>query len=201
MTNRFDPNVPRGYETSKAYRMRIANGFWETFITGPNVIDIGYRGGIPDAQPVCEGAIGYELDSAGYDGLHLPCADGWADAVHASHVLEHVEPATIYLREWFRVLKTGGFLILFVPHAYLYERRLTVPPSRFSPEHLRAYTPADLLAEIEHALTPNNYRIRWFADNDVGYDYGLPKEQHPTGCLEIECVLQRIDPPAWEVDP
>lgn len=201
MIIRFDPRAVHGYETSKSYETRLRSGFWQTYVAGPNVLDIGYRGGRGDAQPLCEGATGIELDTPGYDGFRLCYPDGWANTVHASHVLEHVTPTGAYLWEWFRVLKAGGHLLLFVPHAYLYERRLTVPPSRFSPEHLRSFTPASLLAEIEAVLAPNSYRVCWLADNDAGYDYSLPKDSHPVGSLEIECVIQRINPPVWEVDP
>ena len=152
-------------------------------------------------MPVVGGAVGVELGMAGYDGLHLPWPDQSQDAVHASHVLEHVPDPAASLREWFRVLKAGGHLLLFVPHAYLYERRLSVPPSRWSPEHLCSFTPASLLGLIERALPANHYRVRRLADRDDGYDYGLPIGVHPTGALEIECVLQRIAPPAWQVEP
>lgn len=196
----LDPRRPVGFESRKAYAYRCAR-FWLEHLRETNVIDIGYRGGISDAVPIIAGAMGVELDTPGYDGFHLPVEGGWAWTVHASHVLEHVAPPEDYLREWFRALRVGGTMILFVPSAYLYERRLTVPPSRFSPEHLRSYTPGSLLAEIERALPPNSYRVRHLADNDMGYDYSLPIDMHPVGCLEIELVLEKITPPAWQVEP
>ena len=76
-----------------------------------------------------------------------------------------------------------------------------MPPSRWSPEHLRAYSPAALLAEVERALPPNTYRVRHIADNDTGYDYTLPLDSHGCGCYEIVCVLQKIETPAWRVEP
>jgi len=197
---RFTPNRPVGLASQAAYELRRINGFWEHFCAGPHIIDVGYRGGT-NAQVICEGALGIERGTPGYDGLHIPVEDGWADAVHCSHVLEHVLPPEIYLQEWFRTLRLGGFLLLFLPHAFLYERRLTVPPSRFSPEHLRSYTPSTLLAEIEWALEPNTYRVRHLADMDYRYDYSLPLEVHPVGAFEIECVIQKVTPPAWKVDP
>lgn len=195
----FDPDRCVGYESAKLWRQRCESGFWNAFIRGPNIIDIGYRGGTLDAVPLHECAHGFE--SGDYDGLNLPFPDGWADACHCSHLIEHVAPPEIYIQEWYRVLKPGGHMILFVPHAYLYERRLTVPPSRFSSEHLKAYSPASLLGLIERSLEPNTYRIRHFKDQDSGYDYSLPKEQHPVGALEMELVIERITPPAWTVDP
>ncbi len=146
-------------------------------------------------------ALGIELDYPGYDGLHLPFGDESVDTVHSSHVLEHVTDDIATLREWFRVLRIGGYLITFVPHAFLYERRLSVPPSRWSPEHLRCYTPATLLATVETAILPDSYRIRDLFDADFGYDYSLPKGVLPTGCLEIYCCIQKITPPAWSIAP
>ena len=189
-----------GYESSKMFNLRQQHGFWDAFASGPVVLDIGYRGGTAGAQPVLPHATGVELGDAGYNGLQLPWGTETVDTVHSSHVLEHVPDAVVTLREWFRVLKVGGFLITFVPHAFLYERRLSVPPSRWSPEHLRCYTNATLLADVEKALSPNTYRVRHNADCDVGYDYALPLEQHPQGALEIELVLQKIQPPAWHVE-
>jgi len=146
----FDPKRRVGYESAKLWRQRCESGFWNAFIRGPNIIDIGYRGGTLDALPLHKCARGFETGD--YDGLNLPFPDGWADAVHASHLVEHITPPEIYIQEWFRVLKIGGHMILFVPHCMLYERRYTVPPSRFSPEHLAAYSPASLLAMIERSL-------------------------------------------------
>ena len=49
-------------------------------------------------------------------------ADASMDAVFSSHLLEHVEvedvPAT--LAEWWRVLRVGGRLVLYLPHKDLY---------------------------------------------------------------------------------
>lgn len=215
-----NPNRPVGYESRKAYARRCASGFWDRFIKGPLVLDIGFRGGVHDAVPIVEGAIGVEQDGfvidphtavpvvmdmlargGTYDGLHLPFANGTVDCVHASHMLEHVLFPEEHLNEWFRILRVGGTMILMVPHAFLYERRMTVPPSRFSPEHFRSYTPADLLLEIERALEPNTYRIRYMEDEDTGYDYSLAADVHPVGGLEIVCVIEKITPPAWRVEP
>ena len=165
------------------------------------MIDIGFRGGVHDALPIVDGAYGIEQHSPGYDGLHLPFESGEVDCVHSSHVLEHLDDRPAYLREWHRVLRIGGTIITFVPHAYLYERRLTVPPSKWSGAHLCSFTPASLLKLVESSLPPNSYRVRHLADADTGYDYDLSSDQHPRGELEIELVLEKIKQPSWSVEP
>jgi SAM-dependent methyltransferase len=47
----------------------------------------------------------------------FPCADGTADGVYASHVLEHLDQAHAgpFLREAYRVLRPGGVIRIVVP--------------------------------------------------------------------------------------
>jgi SAM-dependent methyltransferase len=189
-----------GREASKGFRKREQSGFWRSYGRLP-MLDIGYRGDVAGAQPVLSGAIGIEIGHAGYDGLHLPFDDGAFNAVHTSHVLEHVVNPVASFREWFRVTAVGGHVITIVPSAYLYERRMTVPPSRWSPEHMMACTPGSLLTLVEMALTPNTYRVVHLRDVDDDYRYDLRATVHPEGNFEIECVLQRIVPPTWSVEP
>jgi hypothetical protein len=168
----------------------------EKYLSGPNILDIGFRGGDPEAVPVTEVAIGVELDYPGYDGTHLPFPDESQDAILASHVLEHIANYQQVLREWHRVLRVGGHLVILVPHRFLYERRCDLP-SRWNGDHKRFYTPASLLAEIEQSLPVNGYRVRHLIDNDFGYDYDRAPEAEPRGNYEVELVLQKIRRPEW----
>jgi SAM-dependent methyltransferase len=189
-----------GREAAKGFRRREHSGFWRRYGRMP-MLDIGYRGDVAGAQPVLEGRVGIEIGDNGYDGLHLPFDDGAFNCVHTSHVLEHVVDPFAALREWFRVTALGGHLVTIVPHAHLYERRMTVPPSRWSPEHRMAVTPASLLGLVELVLVPNTYRVVHLRDVDDGYRYDLPTTVHPTGNFEIEMVLVKMMPPAWQVEP
>jgi SAM-dependent methyltransferase len=194
-----EPDRNVGVEARKTYAAKLDDGFIEKYLSGIAILDVGYKGYENDVVPIVPQAIGIDVDYPGYDGRRLPFPDQSQDAVFSSHCLEHVEEAQAAINEWFRVLKTNGFLVLCVPHQHLYERKSSLP-SIWNPDHRRFYTPATLLTDIEGALEPNTYRIRHLADNDADYDYSIPPEQHPAGCYEIELVIQKIKQPAWHLD-
>jgi ADP-heptose:LPS heptosyltransferase len=187
-----------GEEASKTLALKLDNGFIAKYLSGPAILDIGYKGYIEDVVPVVPQAIGIELDYPGYDGRTLPFPECSQDAVFASHCLEHISDFKNAFRDWFRVLKVGGYLVIAVPHAFLYEKRVALP-SRYNADHKRFYTPASLLAEVEDSLEPNSYRIRHLIDNDLGYDYTIGPDQHAGGCYEIELVIEKIAQPSWRL--
>jgi SAM-dependent methyltransferase len=177
---------PAGGETGKSYRARLDSGFFGRWLAGPLVLDVGCGPG----KPVLPHAIAVDLGYPGYDGYRLPFETGAVDTVYSSHMLEHVDEPAATIRDWYRVIRRGGHIVCIVPHRDLYERR-AAPPSRWNPDHNRFYTPAALLGEFELALYPNSYRVRHLADNDRGYDYAQDAERHPTGCYEIELVIEK----------
>ena len=193
-----DPARRVGTEARKTYAAKLRDGFIETYLSGAAILDIGYKGYEEDVVPIVPQAVGIDLGYPGYDGRTLPVADNSQDAVFSSHCLEHIDDPRATICEWFRVLKIGGYLIIVVPHQYLYERRLALP-STWNPDHRRFYTPATLLREIEQTLEPNSYRIRQLADNDSDYDYSVTLEHHPCGCYEIELVVEKIQLPSWQL--
>jgi len=194
-----EPHRRVGAEARKTYAAKLDEGFIEKYLSGTAILDIGYKGYENDIVPIVPQAIGIDVDYPGYDGRSLPFPDESQDAVFSSHCLEHVNDAKATISEWFRVLRTDGFLVICVPHQHLYERKSS-PPSRWNPDHRRFYTPATLLIDVEDTLKPNTYRLRHLADNDAGYDYSIPPDQHPGGCYEIELVIQKIRQPAWHMD-
>lgn len=182
-----------GPETAKLVDlMKISNKLHGYF--GPKGIDIGFGG--HSMAPIHD-YIGYDKNHPEFleDGK-LPFADLTFDTVYSSHCLEHIVNYKMSIREWFRVLKTGGHMVLLLPHQYLYEKRAELP-SKYNGDHKRFYTPASLMFEIEDSLMPNSYRLREMRDLDNGFDYLIPAEEHSIGNYSILCVIEKITPPEW----
>lgn len=192
----FSPDRRVGPEARKTYRAKIESGFLAKYLSGPCVLDIGHKGADPQAETIVPHAIGVGLDYPGYDGLKLPFPDQSQDAVYSSHCLEHIPDSKAAIAEWYRVLRVGGYIVVAVPHQWLYERKATLP-SRFNRSHQRFYTPATLLQEVEQALPAGGYRIRLLRDNDEGFNYQIPPHQHAGGCYEIELVVEKIQMPSY----
>lgn len=185
-------------EAGSSFKEKLREGFFAKYMSGNVVIDIGFRGSYANAVPILPHAIGIDVDYPGYDGVILPFAAGSVDTVYSSHMLEHVTDYTIVIRDWYRVLKPGGFIVCIVPHQFLYERKHQLP-SLWNFDHKRFYTPASLLREFEESLEPNTYRIRHLRDNDKDYDYACGPNVHACGRYEIELVVQKIQRPDWDL--
>lgn len=69
--------------------------------------------------------------------------DGAIDAVFSSHTLEHLENTKDALKEWWRVIKKGGFLVLYLPHAELYPK---CGEDGSNPDHKHDFVPEDITA-------------------------------------------------------
>lgn len=184
-----------GTESQRTHQDKIDSGFYTKYMSG-NGLDIGFAGYTEGVEPILPTAIGVDLNYPGYDGKVLPFGNETQDYVYSSHCLEHVEYHITTIKEWFRVLKTNGHLVIVVPHQYLYEKRLN-SPSKWNEDHKRFYTPGVLLRSVEVALIPNTYRIRLLEDGDKGFDYTIGPDRHSNGQYEITLVIQKIIPPTW----
>lgn len=185
-----------GPETQKAHERRFREWFYFKYCQGKG-LDIGYQGSDKNHEPI-ENAIGVDTDYPGYDGKSLPFFDEEVDFVYSSHCLEHIEDYKQALQEWMRVIKFGGYLIITVPHQYLYEKK-AFTPSNFNEDHKRFYSPGSLLIEVENSLEVNSYRVEYLKDCAEGFDYSIPPELHSSGEYQIELVLKKIQVPKWMI--
>lgn len=123
-------------------------------------------------------------------------ADASLDWLFSSHCLEHLEDPERALRNWLRVVKVGGSLLIAVPHRDLYEGKKRLP-SKWNPAHKRFYLPfesdnPDTVGLFEW-LAPLRERLHFSIETIVTGDWGYQRfgGAHPSGEYQIDVLLAR----------
>ena len=75
------------------------------------------------------------------DCLDLPFKSASMEFVFSSHLLEHVADTGAALAEWWRVIKSGGHLVLYLPHRDLYPN---VGQPGANPDHKHDFVEKDI---------------------------------------------------------
>ena len=175
-------------ETSKASNRRGRENFFEQYCVGRG-LDIGFGGDliVPNAQ-------GYDFEHG--DAQYLDNLQNESyDFVYSSHTLEHIPDVEIALKNWFRVLKKNGYLILYLPHRDLYEKKQTLP-SRFNEDHKHFFIlgkdeepdTIGVLSLLERTLT--NYEVVYAKECSEGHTITDPL-LHGNGEYSIEVVIKK----------
>lgn len=176
-------------ETFKAHDRRLREGFFDKYCKGEG-LDIGYG-----ADIIVPGCSGWDLrhgDAQYLDGIE----DESFDFVYSSHCLEHMSDVRIALKNWFRVVRKGGFLILAIPHRDLYEKKDRLP-SRWNTDHKHMFLigkeeapdTLDIIKEIKESI--DGYDIKYVKACDENHTITDPLV-HSDGEYQIEIVIQRI---------
>lgn len=87
------------------------------------------------------------------------------DFIYSSHTLEHVEDMPATLREWWRVIKPNGLLVLYLPHADFYPN-MGQPGA--NPDHKRDFRPQDVVAAM-----PDGFDILEHQERNEGMEYSF----------------------------
>lgn len=175
-------------ETSKANGRRVRESFFDTYCRG-NGLDVGFGG-----DPVTAHCRGWDFEHGDAQYLH-GIEDAGFDFVYSSHTLEHLDDPSIALQNWWRAVRPGGYLILYVPHRDLYEKRRTLP-SRWSQHHKRFFLidkddPPDtigIVPLIERSLA--GFEIVYAKECSEGHTITDP-EAHSDGEYSIEAVIRK----------
>ena len=135
------------------------------------------------------------------DAQHLAgVADESYDFVHSSHCLEHLQDPTEGLRNWLRVVKPAGHVIVTVPDEDLYEQGQF--PSTFNLDHKWTFTiykaaswsPRSVnVLSLLTALGPKAQLVK-VELLDATYRYELPRYDQtitPIGECGIEFVIRK----------
>lgn len=185
-------------ETAKSYQNRLDEGFFDKYIKGTGVdLGVGRIDSIYGADPVHPDVQQWDKDDG--DATFMESvADNTYDYVHASHILEHIENPYLALRNWLRILKPGGYLIVLVPHRDLYEKKNRLP-SNWNLDHKFFILPDK--EELPHTINLTHLlRSAWSKDEAL-IEYVKVRDKdwysedpliHSTGEYSIEAVIKKL---------
>jgi len=120
--------------------------------------------------------------------------------IHSSHCLEHLEDPKVSLRNWFRVLKPGGHLVVTVPDEDMYEQGQF--PSTWNGDHKftftifksKSWSPKSInLLDLISTLGKDSELIK-LHKLDESFRYALPRFDQtltPIGECGIELILRK----------
>lgn len=191
------------FEQSKAAKRRFDDGnFHNRYFIGKG-IDIGcgddnlgrlrhvFRG-IQDVRP-------WDLPDG--DAQYLESvSDNEYDFVTSSHCLEHMVDPRVALKNWIRVCKSNGYLIITIPDREMYEQGNW--PSIYNTDHKVTFS-------MKNVITPENIYVLDFLNECCGteavvekievirdfyYEGYLPQDQTLHPCIEscIEIILRKL---------
>ncbi len=190
-------------ECSKSVPRRLADSnFLRRYFVGKGV-DIG---GKPDPLSLYTGLFDrmsevrvWDLEDG--DAQYMSgVPDGHFDFVHSSHCLEHLVDPSVGLKNWLRVTRPGGYVVVTVPDEDLYEQG--VFPSTFNRDHKwtfavckhaswseRSLNVVDLVREL--GPTAELVRLEQLSS---GYRFDLPRYDQsvsPVAEFSIEFVVRK----------
>lgn len=175
-------------ETSKAKNRRLKENFFNLYCKGKG-LDIGFGG-----DPVTDNVKGFDFEHGDAQYLKRKKNNEY-DFVYSSHTIEHLPDPSEAIKNWFRVVKPGGYLIIYLPHRDFYEKKKTLP-SRFNPTHLHFFLldkdeepdTIGILPLIDRSI--NGYKLIYAKECSEGHTI-LDPLQHSDGEYSIEVVIQK----------
>lgn len=187
-------------EMTKATSRRVKNkAFTETIFRGVG-LDVGCGYDKMDCThfPLVHNIDGYDqcLGNGNAQTL-IDIPDNSYDFLVSSHCLEHMESPEDAIKNWIRVVKPSGYLVITVPDWDMYEHRQW--PSKFNGDHKSSWT-------IEQPDMPHVRNIHFFLQELLDtvsilqvsvltdkFDKILPKEVDQTGPVDgPECAIEFI---------
>jgi SAM-dependent methyltransferase len=146
-------------------------------------------------------------------GDQLPLADNSVDFVISSHVIEHFPDPIKALREWYRVVKPGGYLYIIAPHkertfdkerprstlAELIARHETGKQPETLAEHCSVWITEDFVALI-HWLGWNILHVQ-DADDKVGNGFAVVVQVAKSNAPQLNVGADESKPSASPLQP
>jgi ADP-heptose:LPS heptosyltransferase/predicted SAM-dependent methyltransferase len=89
------------------------------------------------------------------------------DFIYSSHMLEHVEDYKACLKEWWRIVKPGGHLCLYLPHKDFYPN---IGKEGANPDHKHDFVPQDI---VDAMLEIGGWDLVRNEDRNEGNEYSF----------------------------
>ena len=102
-------------EVASARERLMAACIFDPIFSRAAILHIGFRDDDFDmiTRPINERAIGFDKNyAAAYDEAHLPFETASQDVVWSSFYLQQLEHPVAAIKDWLRILKPGGYLVL-----------------------------------------------------------------------------------------
>jgi SAM-dependent methyltransferase len=158
-------------ETSKIRSIR-GKEFRDIYFSG-RVVDIGCGRDI-----VVPHAIPFDLEQGDAQRILDYLEPESFDCVHSSHCLEHMRDVESALKQWWALIRPGGYLVIVVPDEDLYEQGAW--PSLFNPDHKATFN----LGKSE-SWSPVSYDLQALAQ-------ALPGAQVIEACVQDNAYDHRL---------
>jgi SAM-dependent methyltransferase len=164
-------------ETSKT--RKLWNEYHFRILSG-NGIDIGCG-----SDPVVPNIRIFDLEQGDANNITRYVNEQF-DFVYSSHCLEHMQDAKGAIREWWQLVRPGGYLFIIVPDEDLYEQGIF--PSYFNRDHKWTFTISKArswstvsINLLDLALSLPNSELVEIQLQDINYDRSLLKfgEKYP----------------------
>lgn len=187
-------------ETSKAHRRRYLEeyqgGFnWSGILNGKG-IDVGAG---DDLLPV-EGCQPFDMEHGDANIIHEYFPENHFDYVHASQCLEHMHDPEKALRNWIKIVKPSGHLIITVPDWEIYEGQIF--PSRWNPDHKSTWSMTlESSSASMHINVPNllesikdvaNVILSRLVDTNYNYVIGTSIDQTYIESDQVEAFIEFV---------
>lgn len=85
--------------------------------------------------------------------------------VFSSHLLEHIEDYAAALKEWWRVIKPGGYLVLYLPHKDFYPN---IGKEGTNPDHKHDFVPQNIINAM-----PDGFDLLVNEERNEGIEYSF----------------------------
>ena len=188
------------HEQSKAAKRRFGQGKFHSHYFVGDGIDIGAgQDCLANYRHVFRGiqsCRNWDLEDGDAQFL-ATVADNTYDFVTSSHCLEHMVDVNVSLKNWIRVLKPGGYLVITIPDEEMYEHSQW--PSRYNGDHKWSFTTKgissmpksinaiDLMRSVSDVATLEKLEVI----NEFFYPE-LPPEIDQTMMPNPECAIEFI---------